>query len=139
MDEELDWLSETSFGGAEAGRGGGEGEEVDLPVPNDDLRLREGGESRAEFIIGVVGGVLRGVAGWRTMARLGDTSRGVGWPFLERLLGELDASFPDMVGERRQEKVPGLLCCQLLMPGPLSSEALALQPHLIAFMGFEAL
>lgn len=69
----LDWSTETSLGGAEAGRGGGGGE-VNLPALKEDLRLREGGESRAEFMIGVVGGVLRGVvgvAGWSVMARFG--------------------------------------------------------------------
>jgi len=53
-------LKETSLGGAEAGRGGRETEAgFDL---DDDLRLREGGESKAVFMIGVAGGVV-GVAG----------------------------------------------------------------------------
>ena len=59
--EGLGLLKETSFGGAEAGRGGG-GVEADAGL-NDDLRLREGGESKVEFIIGVVGGVLLGTVG----------------------------------------------------------------------------
>ena len=76
--EGLGLLKETSLGGAEAGRGGG-GVEADAEL-NDDLRLREGGESKVEFIIGVVGGVslgVVGVAGWRTIASLGETRRGV--------------------------------------------------------------
>jgi hypothetical protein len=83
----LGWLKETSLGGAEAGRGGrGSGAGFDL---DDDPRLREGGESKAVFMIGVVGGVswgAVGVAGWRTMVRLGETSKGVS---LLSLLGEL--------------------------------------------------
>lgn len=109
VDGELGWLRETSLGGAEAGRGGGRGE-VDLPVSDDALRLREGGESKAEFIIGVVGGVLRGVAGWSTMARFGETSMGVRRPFLEGLLEDsLVASPPGIVKEERQETVSKLL------------------------------
>lgn len=54
---QLGRLGETSLGGAEAGRGGGEGEVV-LFSWIDDLRSRAGGESRVEFILGVEGGVL---------------------------------------------------------------------------------
>lgn len=53
-------LKEFSLGGAEAGRGGGAEEPVsDL---DEDLCLREEGESRAVFI-GVAGGVSWGVVG----------------------------------------------------------------------------
>lgn len=98
---ELGYSRETSLGGAEAGRSGGG--EADLSVLNDDLRLREGGESRAEFIIGVAGGVLRGVvgvAGWSTMAWFGEITRGESCPFLERLLGKVVRSCPGMVRDR---------------------------------------
>lgn len=92
---------ETSLGGAEAGRCGrwlGAGSDMD-----DDPRLREGGESRAVFIIGVAGGVswgVVGVAGWRTIVSLGETSRGVSWFSLERSLVELVTSCLDMVREQ---------------------------------------
>lgn len=111
VDREPGWLREMSLGGAEAGRGGGRGE-VDLSASDDDLRLREGGESRAEFILGVAGGVLRGVAGWSTMEGLGETgSRGVSRCLLERLLREVARSSRDMVKvtEERQETVSVLL------------------------------
>lgn len=101
----LGWLWETSRGGAEAGRSGGGGE-ADHFCLDDDLRSREGGESKAESILGVVGGVVQGVvgvAGWSTIASLGETSRGVSWSFLERLLGEPATSSSDMVEEERQE------------------------------------
>lgn len=104
---------ETSLGGAEAGRGGGEGEVV-LFSWIDDLRPRAGGESRVVFILGVVGGVLHGVvgvAGWSTIASLGETSKGVTWLFLGRLLGESVTSVPDMVEEGSQETFPGSLSC----------------------------
>ena len=98
----LGWLKETSLGGAEAGRDGrglGEGSDVD-----GNPRLREGGESRAVSIIGVVGGVswgVVGVAGWRTIVSLGKTSKGVSLFSLERLLGGFATSSSDMVGEQR--------------------------------------
>lgn len=114
---QLGRLGETSLGGAEAGRGGGEGEVV-LFSWIDDLRSRAGGESRVEFILGVEGGVLQGVvgvAGWSTIASFGETSKGVTWWFLERLLGESVTSVPDMVEEGSQETLPGSLagmdCC----------------------------
>lgn len=94
VDGGLRWSRVTSLGGAEAGRGG-RGGEADPSVWREDLRLREGGESRAGFILGVLGGVMHGVvgvAGWSTIAGLEETSRGVGWYFLERLLGELARS-----------------------------------------------
>ena len=63
----LGWSKATSLGGAENGRGGGRlGVELDL---YDDLRLREGGESKAVSIIGAVGGGVVGVAGWRTRSK----------------------------------------------------------------------
>lgn len=97
-------LLKTSLGGAEAGRGGRWGEAESFSL-NDDLRFKEGGESRAEFIIGVAGGVVVGVAGWRTIARLGETCKGVSWSLLGRLVEEPARSSADMVGERRQECV----------------------------------
>jgi hypothetical protein len=87
---ELGWLKEGSLGGADAGRGGGR-RGAGLFSLSDALRLTEGGESRVEFILGVVGGVwcgVVGVAGWSTIASFGETSIGVGWSFLERFLGE---------------------------------------------------
>jgi len=99
---ELGRLKETSSGGAEAGRGGGLGG-FDL---DDDLRLREGGESRAEFIIGVEGGVVwgvTGVAGWSTIASLCEMSKGVSLFGLEPLPGGLVMSSSDMVRGRGQE------------------------------------
>ena len=91
----LGWSKATSLGGAENGRGGGRlGAELDWHV---DLRLREGGESKVVSIIGAVGGGVVGVAGWRTIMGLGETSRGVGWCSLERLLGGFVASSSDMV------------------------------------------
>ena len=99
----LGWLKEVNRGGAEAGRVGGVvGPDSDL---GNGLRLREGGESRAVFI-GVTGGVLWGVvgvAGWTTIARLGETSKGVSWLTLGTFLGGLAMSSPVMVGEQRQE------------------------------------
>ena len=95
----LGWLKEARLGGAEAGRGGG-GAETGSDL-HDDLRLREGGESKAVSIIGVLGGVswgVVGVAGWSTIASFGETSKGVS------LLGELATSSSDMVRERRQER-----------------------------------
>lgn len=59
---ELGGLKVTNLGGAEAGRGG-RGGESDFSALHVDFRLREGGESRAESNIGVVGGVLTGVVG----------------------------------------------------------------------------
>lgn len=90
-------LKEDNLGGAEVGRGGGV---ADL---DEDLRLREGGESRAVFI-GEAGGVtwgVVGVAGWTTIAS-GETGKGEGRFVLEPLVGELATSSSDMV-ERRQE------------------------------------
>jgi len=91
------WLKEANRGGAEAGRGGG----VVGPASELDngLRLREGGERREGFIGGtggVLGGVV-GVAGWSTIARFGETSKGVSWLALGPLLGELATSSPGMV------------------------------------------
>lgn len=90
-------LKETNPGGAEAGRGGGAvGARSDS---DDDLRLREGGESKAVFI-GEAGGVfwgVVGVAGWTTIASFGETSKGVSWLVLESLRGGLD-----IVGEQSQ-------------------------------------
>lgn len=104
-------MKEVNRGGAEAGRVGGVvGPDSDL---GNGLRLREGGESRAVFI-GVVGGVLRGVvgvAGWTTIARLGETSKGVSWLTLGTFLGGLAISSSVMVREQRQEvkRMNGLL------------------------------
>jgi len=99
----LGWLKEDNRGGAEAGRVGGVvGPDSGL---DNGLRLREGGESRA-VSIGVTGGVLWGVvgvAGWSTIARLGETSKGVSWLTLGSFLGGLATSSPVMVGEQREE------------------------------------
>ena len=100
----LGWLKEANLGGAEAGRGGrGLGGGFDL---DDGPRLREGGESRAVFIIGVAGGVpwdVVGVAGWRTIVSLCVTSKGVGWLSLECFLGGLAMLSSDMVREQETE------------------------------------
>ena len=96
----LGWLKATSLGGAEAGRGGeGLGAGPDLYA---DPRSREGGESKAASIIGVVGGVVWGVvgvAGWRTIMGLGETSGRVSWSSPWRLLGALVMSSLNMVGD----------------------------------------
>lgn len=104
-------MKETSLGGAEAGRGGrglGVGSDLD-----DNLRLREGGESRVVSVIGVVGGVawgVVGVAGWITIASFGETSKGVSLLSLEPLLGGLTTSSSNMVREQRQETQGGDHC-----------------------------
>ena len=59
---ELGRLKEGSFGGADAGRGGGR-EGGGLCSLSGGLRLKEGGESRVVFILGEVGGVWCGVVG----------------------------------------------------------------------------
>jgi len=100
----LGWLKEARLGGAEAGRGGrGLGGGFDL---DDGPRLREGGESKAVSMIGVVGEVswgVVGVAGWRTIASLWVTSKGVSWFGLECLLEELAMPSSDMVREQETE------------------------------------
>lgn len=107
----LGWLKGASVGGAEAGRGGGGvGTGSDL---HDDLRLIEGGESRAGSIIGVEGGVswgVMGVAGWRTIASLGETSKGVSWLVPCPLLRDLATSSSDMVRVQRQERERVVRC-----------------------------
>lgn len=99
----LGWLKEVNRGGAEEDRGGGvRGPDSGL---GNGLRLREGGESRAVFI-GVTGGVfwgVVGVAGWTTIARLGETSKGVSWLTLGPFLEGLAISSSVMVREQRQE------------------------------------
>ena len=102
--EGVGWLKEANLGGAEAGRGGGRVEPgLD---PDEDVRLSGGGESRAVFI-GVTGGVSRGVvgvAGWTTIASLGETSNGVSFFALEALLGEPAASSSGMVSEQSKRR-----------------------------------
>ena len=123
----LGWLKEVNRGGAEAGRVGG------VVRPDSDLgnglRLREGGESRVVFI-GVAGGVLWGVvgvAGWSTIARVGETSKGV---TLGPFLGGLAMSSSVVVREQRQEmkRMDGIVA-DLLTPLPKTSACLPSWPR----------
>lgn len=98
LSEVVGELGRLKVGGAEAGRGGG-GLGADFDS-DDDLRSREGGESRAVFIIGVEGGVTWGVAGWSTIASLCEMSKGVSWFGLGLFLGGFATSTFDMARER---------------------------------------
>lgn len=42
------------------------------------------------------------------MARFGETSKGVSWSLLDLFRWGVDTSFPDMLGEQREERASGM-------------------------------